>query len=474
MRLPPKNGSGSSATRNRPPTVSTSTSTNTNTNVGTTSTNTSLQELVAASFDTLEDNINDIIAFEEVAEKKNDEFDRARKMIATPSERYVMPSPRVPSKTVMPSSPSPVQEAKKRLSLSSEYSSSSRKSPGAIVPKKRTSFTSDSSWMKPSKDSNNDDGEVIKPSSIRRASATSVASASDPQQPNNGDKKQVPSNKLFKKPSERALRELKELSTKFDSDMEITELRQELHRASINYEVLSKKSPFGIDSSAERNDLGGDNTAKRISFQKDLPQTFNENDVHGAIKERLEFFRTSLQEYTEEQHQQQQQQQQQLQEEISESETDDTSKDQHLSREINTKRPSGASLEASLHAEKRLSDVTLDTAIGIEKRPGHVVTTVEDADDDHHHDDDNDHDDNLKVAKEMIYGDGGKSMQTTPTASGNSEKDKDFEVEEKKRKFGESLGRFFSALKSWFQKRIEAFVASFTPKEKMIYVNQMG
>ena len=468
MRLPPKNGSGSSTTRNKHPNVSTNTGT---------STNTSLQELVAASFDTLEDNLNDIIAFEEVANKKNDDFDRARKMLATPSERYVMPSPRVPSKTVMPSQ-SPVQEAKKRLSLSSDYSSPSRK-PSTAPKKKRTSFTSDSSWMKSSKDTN--DGEIIKPSSIRRASATSVQSAtnshsSSKEQSSNGEKKQVPSKKLFRKPSERALRELKELSSKFDSDMEITELRQELQRASINYEVLGNQPPFGIGNS-ERSDNAGQNvnrrrmttrtTSKRISFQKGLPETLNDNDVHGAVKERLAFFRTSLQQYTEQQQEQQQSQ------EVSESETDDTSKDQHLSREINTKRPSGASL-ASIHAERRLSDVTLDTAIGnLEKQQGKRLShvTVEDADDD-------DHDDKLNVAKEMVYGDGGKSMQTTPQttptasgSSGNSKRSK--EEEEKKRKFGESLSRFFSALKAWFQRRIEAFVASFTPKEQMI-VKQMG
>ncbi|KAL3935651.1 MAG: hypothetical protein SGBAC_008871 [Bacillariaceae sp.] len=439
MILPPKSGSGSSTTRDTRDTR-----------------DSSLQELVAASFETLEDNLNDILAFEEEAEKKNDDFDRARKIFATPSERYMMPSPRVATKG---GKPSPVQEAKKRLSLSSDYSTSRQ---SGSVPKKRMSLTSDSSWMKSSKEGSND-GEIIKPSSIRRLSANSVQSATRSPTSNknyNGDhNKQVSPNKLSKKPSEKALRELKELSSKFESDMEITELRQELHRASINYEILGNEPPFGIQSS-ERSDTGQldvfkrSGKAKRISFSKDLPQSLNEEDVVGVVKERLNFFRTSLQEYTE--------QQQAQPHEVSESDaTDDTSKDQYLSKEINTKRPSGASL-ASVPNERRLSDVTLDTAIANNdkgKRPSHVVT-VEDADDD---------DEKIRVAKAFVYADMGESMQTTPTADNKSSEEK----VEKKSKFGESFTRFFRLLKTWFQRRIEAFVASFTPKEQMI-VKQMG
>jgi len=450
MRLPPKNSANSAISTSLP-------------NSGAVSKD-SIQELVAASFNILEDNINDIIAFEETAEMKQYDFDRARKMYASPSERYIMTSPPAKSKAII-NKLSPVQTAKKRFSLNSKSSKAS----GGATPKKRMSLNSDSSWMNARNDvqegTNDEADQNIKPSCIRRSSFHSVSSHQSSNQSNGDKAKPGPSSEASKKPSERALYELQELSKKFESDMKVDELRHELERASKTYEIFGNKAPFGIDTTdqSETNNVSRrGSSVKRISFQKDLSTSLNEEDALGAVKEVLTFFQSSLQEYT----------QQQLEElEMSEGGTEDTSKtDQHLAKFIDTKMPS----------QRRLSDVTLDITISNEKgkRPSDVII-VEDAKEKMTEEDkkmqkkiEESKEERMRKAKEFLYADAGRSSiqqeskNITPTASGGDNM-------KEKSNLGASLSRLFKVIKAWIQRQVEAFVASFTPKEKMI-VKQMG
>lgn len=256
--------------------------------------NSSLRNMVDESFLTLENNINDIIAFEEISAEKQATFRKARALFATPSERA-----------------------------------------------------------------------------------------------------------MDRMPSERALGEIKRLSTQFETE-DVSELQQELAKAANDYEVFGQ-NPFGIETTAK-----SATTSKRVSFT--APDSTSEEEdgeaLRMAIKERLDFYETTLEEYSKE-----------------------------------ASRVSNVSIDSD--TQKNLAE---------------------------HESDNNDNEDaeQMKAAKETVYASAGKSTQ-----QGGQ---KETEVPTiKKRKRGE---RFKNAIKravDWIRRRVEAFVASFTPKEKMIVVvTEMG
>jgi len=383
----------------------------------------SLQELVATTFSTLEDNINEIIAFEEEAQQKQHGFDRRRKLFESPSERYVAES--------LQSTPNT-----------------------ARTPANRLSFSSDSSWMKSLKEDGDDDAGIqsMKPSSFQRRSSGNIPSLPSSEKMKGVEMDTSPrtTGGIPRLPSQRALTELYEITKKFDSDMEIEGLRKDLKQITEEYEIFRKK-PFGIadantvvSGTSSLRQGSQATTKKRISFQSDSPPpSFDDRkDVRGAIVKRLTFFESTLKQYAAGKLQ------------------DEEGDNQSANHKDNAGAPKNIrfSMTASSPSERRMSDVTIDTDI----KKVAIVAAKEDAKEQ----------DKTKAsnANDVVYlNDAGKSEQSDVSLA-NSYDSADVRQE---KKFGQRLWNVMQAMKDWVRRRVEAFVASFAPKEKMI-VTQMG
>eukprot|EP00980_Cylindrotheca_fusiformis_P002989 scaffold692_cov118-Cylindrotheca_fusiformis.AAC.11 len=164
--------------------------------------------------------------------------------------------------------------------------------------------------------------------------------------------------------SEKALGEIQRLSTQFEEAGEISELQQELERATNDYEVFGEEPPFGIER------FKSPPNSKRVSFVGGkIPEVGDDGEaLRVAIKERLDFFESTLTEHTKD-------------------------------------------------GSRNVSDGSADMSNSLEKH---------------------------------------RSLPSDPPARIKRLKDA------------------FKRAMDWLRKRVEAFVASFTPKDKMVTVTEMG
>ena len=71
----------------------------------------------------------------------------------------------------------------------------------------------------------------------------------------------------------------------------------------------------------------------------------------------------------------------------------------------------------------------------------------------------------LKAAKEAIYADAGRSQVVLPSSS---QSENDAPKSEVAPKSSSGFMKFLKMIRDWIQRQVEAFVAKFTPQDKMI------
>jgi hypothetical protein len=244
---------------------------------------------------------------------------------------------------------------------------------------------------------------------------------------------------IARMPSERALGELKQLTTHFEMSThfetgDVSDLQLELERATSEYEVFGE-NPFGIGTKSTK-----PKKAKRISFSGDSVADSPRPSMDGetlrvAIKARLDFFESTLAEYSKERL------------------SNVSSIDADTEKELNALYD-----EQHLTPKETLGEnefYTPDTSL-----------REEDSDDDKEKEEEV----KMRSAKEAVYSSAGKSTQQ------GSRKIPDPLEEMKtkqKRKFGERFKNLVKRVMGWMRKRAEAFVASFAPKDKLIVVTEM-
>jgi hypothetical protein len=305
----------------------------------------------------------------------------------------------------------------------------------------------------------------------------------------------TPSERAIKRmPSNRALGELKQMTTHFETG-DVTELQLELERATSDYELFGE-NPFGI-----KRDSTKPAKKKRISFSDEAVDVDGET-LRVIIKERLDFSESTLKEYAKESSKglssnvsidadtekevdalSGEQYEQFLTPKESMGENEFYTPDSSLMEEnsYDTEKEEEASMRAAKEAVNSSAGKSTqqgsreipDLSGGKKSKKGENEFYTPDSSlmEEDSDDTEKEEEASMRAAKEAVYSSAGKSTQQGSREIPDLVEEK---KTRKKRKFGERFKNLAKRFIAWIRNRVEAFVASFKPKDQLIVVTEMG